>query len=144
MRGFVDKYRKAYAAQERGAKRRGIAWEFSFEEWLSWWGDDIDRRGSREFQLQMQRNQDAGPYAAWNVRNGRPRQNVATATAMAQNRKSVKAAAEHQARLDAMMFAPSAPPDDDFYYADEEETANKYAARVQSNFPRTSQLIGIR
>lgn len=117
MRGFVDKYRKAYAAQERGAKRRGIAWEFSFEEWLSWWGDDIDRRGSREFQLQMQRNQNAGPYAAWNVR---------------------------KARLDAMMFAPSAPPDDDFYYADEEETANKYAARVQSNFPRTSQLIGIR
>ena len=144
MEGPVRKYRTAYHNQKNGAKERGIAWEFTFEQWLEWWGSDIEKRGPGKFDLQMQRDRDSGPYAPWNVRKGTPKQNSVTASAMKQNKRSAKAAAEHQARLDAMMWLPSSPPEDDWYYASEEETASKYGSRFQTNFQRTSQLVAIR
>ena len=39
--------------QKCGAKKRGIGWELSFEQWLEFWGEDIDRRGSGANDLQM-------------------------------------------------------------------------------------------
>lgn len=136
-------YKRAYASQKAGAARRGIEWQLTFEQWLDWWGDDIARRGTGSGQLQMQRFADSGPYALGNIRKGVPKNNRETASAVMRNKRSAKAAADHQARLDAMMWLPSAPDQDDFYYSGEEETANKYAARVNTTFPRTHQLARI-
>lgn len=135
-----NKHLKAFKSQKAGAAARGIGWELTFEEWLSFWGNDIDRRGSGRNSLQMQRFADTGPYALGNIRKGVPAQNSATYSAMSQNRKAVRAAREHQKRLDAMMFAPSAPAYEDDPAEDENVTGNIYGNRLQSSFPRAWQF----
>lgn len=133
-----NKYLSAFKTQKAGAARRGIGWELTFEQWLDFWGDDIDRRGSGRNSLQMQRPCDTGPYAVGNIRKGVPKQNSATLSAMHQNRKAARAAKEHQARLDAMMFAPSAPDADD--PTDTlEATASEYGNGLRTSFPRSCQ-----
>ncbi|MEE8323507.1 MAG: hypothetical protein V3R57_07790, partial [Candidatus Bathyarchaeia archaeon] len=57
----------AYIDQKQGAKRRGIEFLLSFDEWLDWWGDDVTRRGRKRTSLQMCRYDDTGPYALWNI-----------------------------------------------------------------------------
>jgi hypothetical protein len=56
-----------YAAQKNRADSRGVKWEFTFEEWLEFWGDDLRRRGRGYGGLSMARVLDKGPYAPWNV-----------------------------------------------------------------------------
>lgn len=53
------------------AKQRGIAFEFTLDEWWAWWRTDDrwTRRGSRgPDQLVMARHGDVGPYSPDNVR----------------------------------------------------------------------------
>lgn len=138
-----NKHLKAFKSQKAGAAARGIGWELTFEEWLSFWGNDIDRRGSGRNSLQMQRFADTGPYALGNIRKGVPKQNSATYSAMHQNRKSEKAAREHQKRLDALMFAPSAPDYEDDPVNDEEVTGNIYGNRIKSSFPPAWQFATV-
>lgn len=56
-----------YWAQKQNAKRRGIAFEFTYTEWINWWGDDITLRGKSKDSLVMARNGDVGPYSPNNV-----------------------------------------------------------------------------
>ena len=51
-----------YNIQKHHAGKRGIDWQFTYEEWLAWWGDDIVNRGRNKGQLVMARNGDTGPY----------------------------------------------------------------------------------
>jgi hypothetical protein len=88
----IGKYRLAFNTQRHNAKRRGIGWELTFEQWLAWWGEDIERRGSGECDLQMQRVADAGPYALGNIKKGTPKQNSATASIVRQNEACARAA----------------------------------------------------
>ena len=76
---MFNKYHKAYQAQKSSARSRRIEWNLTFREWREWWGTDIDNRGRGADQLQMQRFNDSGPYALWNISKGTPAQNVATA-----------------------------------------------------------------
>jgi len=69
---------QAYHSQKHNAKRRGIGWELTFKEWCDFWGEDIDRRGTKRGCLQMQRHMDAGPYKLGNIKKGEPRDNVRT------------------------------------------------------------------
>ena len=62
--------RRAYRAQKSSAKRRGIEFEFSFDEWMEWWGDDYHLRGNKYGQLAMCRFMDKGPYAPDNCYKG--------------------------------------------------------------------------
>ena len=55
--------RFAYLAQKTCAKQRDIQWEFTFESWLEWWGDDIELRGSKPDDLCCCRYGDEGPYS---------------------------------------------------------------------------------
>ena len=64
----MNKIKAAFEMQRYRAAYRGIDFLFTFEEWLEWWGDDIDKRGSGKNGLCMARNGDIGPYASWNVR----------------------------------------------------------------------------
>lgn len=60
-------YRVAFATQRANANRRGISFEFSFIEWMKWWGSDIATRGRHSGQLVMARYNDIGPYNSNNV-----------------------------------------------------------------------------
>ena len=61
-------YKSKYSSQRRTAAKRGIAWQFTYETWLEWWGDDIVNRGRRTGQLVMARFNDTGPYHPDNVK----------------------------------------------------------------------------
>ena len=57
----------AFLMQRQHAKERGIDFEFDFDEWVEWWGDDFDRRGCEVGQLVMARYNDEGAYEPDNV-----------------------------------------------------------------------------
>ena len=86
----LSEARKKFAKQRRNVLARGIEWQLTFQEWLDFWGDDLDNRGPRFWQLVMQRPCDKGPYAIGNIRKGTPRQNVLTRAAMARNKKALE------------------------------------------------------
>lgn len=63
MRPYENNYWNAYKC----AKQRNIDWNFTYQSWIDWWGDDIANRGCRSGQLVMARNGDIGPYHPDNV-----------------------------------------------------------------------------
>jgi hypothetical protein len=65
-----------YNVQRQGAKRRGIDWHFDFKSWTEWWGEDIDKRGTKSGQLVMARYSDNGPYHPDNVRKLTMEENI--------------------------------------------------------------------
>jgi hypothetical protein len=60
---FVEQY----WAQKQNARRRGIPFEFTYQEWIDWWGNDIIFRGKGKDKLVMARNNDCGAYHPDNV-----------------------------------------------------------------------------
>jgi hypothetical protein len=64
-----DEFRKGYTRSKADAKRRGIAFLFTFEEWKGWWvaTEKWHLRGRNSGCYQMCRKGDAGSYAPWNV-----------------------------------------------------------------------------
>lgn len=61
-----------YYVQKSDAKRRGIAFQFTFEEWCNWWETNLGPdwfilRGKLNHQYCMARKGDEGPYAVSNV-----------------------------------------------------------------------------
>lgn len=62
-------YWRGFQEQRSGAKKRGIEWKLSWEEWLQWWMNTghIDERGRNKGQYQMCRVGDIGPYALDNI-----------------------------------------------------------------------------
>lgn len=65
--GHARKYQMHYDNAKFCAKERNIAWQFTYDEWVAWWGDDIVNRGPYKHQLVMARNGDIGPYHPGNV-----------------------------------------------------------------------------
>lgn len=61
-------YRR-YKGQQTNAKSRGIAFELTFEEWLTIWvkSGKLDFRGKRKNSYVMSRKGDVGPYSADNA-----------------------------------------------------------------------------
>jgi hypothetical protein len=75
---YERRARRRFAAQKTAAWKRGIAFEFTFPEWVAWWekhlGDDwLQLRGL----YVMARWYDDGPYAAHNVKCILARENSA-------------------------------------------------------------------
>jgi hypothetical protein len=66
--GQARKYQSQYDNAKHCAKQRNIDWQFTYDEWIAWWGNDIINRGPRKGQLVMARNKDTGPYHPTNVR----------------------------------------------------------------------------
>lgn len=123
----VRKLKAKFAGQKCGAKNRGIEWKLTFEEWINWWGDDIEKRGTGHDKLQMQRYGDKGAYELGNIKKGYPKDNRATWAKTVATRKAEKAKQEHEAWLNALMYQPSNPPKD---YEDDEESIEK---EIKSN-----------
>lgn len=68
--------RGKYSRQRLRAIERGIQWLFTFETWVSWWGDAYVKRGRRSGQLIMGRYGDVGPYSPFNCYKTTPAENV--------------------------------------------------------------------
>ena len=66
--------RGKYSKQKENAKRRGVEWDMSFEEWDRLWGALYPLRGPQG--LIMCRLNDEGPYHPDNVYLGTPQMNV--------------------------------------------------------------------
>ena len=64
-----DKFKQGYTRSKADAKRRGIDFLFTFEEWKQWWIETgrWELRGRRAGCYQMCRKGDSGPYAPWNI-----------------------------------------------------------------------------
>lgn len=62
--------KEAYNRQKLHAKRRGIPFEIPFDQWVDWWGSDIEKRGRGDGKLQMCRFEDCGPYRIDNIYKG--------------------------------------------------------------------------
>lgn len=60
--------RGKYMVQKQAAKRRGIDWLFTFDQWWKLWEPFWDRRGIGSNCLCMARFNDIGPYAPDNVK----------------------------------------------------------------------------
>lgn len=61
--------RRLYSDQKRHARARNIAWELTFDEWLSIWqaSGKLAERGAGKDQFVMARMGDVGPYSVENV-----------------------------------------------------------------------------
>jgi len=68
--------KEKYNQQRRHCRQRGIEFQFTYEEWLAWWGEDIVNRGRQRGQLVMARHGDTGPYHPDNVRKATCSDNI--------------------------------------------------------------------
>ena len=59
--------RTAFNKQKHHAKKRGIPFLITLDEWIEWWGDDFDKRGKGALDLHMGRREDTGPYELDNI-----------------------------------------------------------------------------
>ena len=60
--------KKAYGQQKGDAKKRGIEFKLTFEEWSNWWGNDFLNRGVGSNKLCMGRYGDTGAYELSNIK----------------------------------------------------------------------------
>jgi len=65
--------KRKFIEHKYAARRRGIDFKFTFEEWVAWWemhlGPDwLEKRGCKKGQYVMARNGDVGPYETRNVK----------------------------------------------------------------------------
>lgn len=65
----IDPVKTKYGNQKDSAKRRGVEWQFTFEEWMRVWIDSgkWEMRGRGKGQYCMARHGDVGPYNTSNV-----------------------------------------------------------------------------
>lgn len=92
-----DQFRRAYSHHKSNSKRRGVAFELTFEDWRDIWisSGKWDQRGKGRGKYCMMRHGDAGPYAIGNVLIGLNEDNLRAGN------KGRKFTAEHRARLSA-------------------------------------------
>lgn len=69
FRRYIRSPKGCYARHKDNAKRRGIAWEFTFATWWAKWerSEKWDKRGNKKGQYVMARISDSGPYATDNT-----------------------------------------------------------------------------
>ena len=65
----MDTPRRMFTKQRHHAKRRGIDWALTYDEWLHWWQQTghFHERGTCRGQYVMARIGDLGPYALGNI-----------------------------------------------------------------------------
>lgn len=64
----MNTIKKAYNQQKGDAKKRGIEFKLTFEDWINWWGADIVNRGVGSNKLVMARIGDVGAYELSNIK----------------------------------------------------------------------------
>jgi hypothetical protein len=80
-------YQLKWEAQRNMARYRDIEWNLTLDEWVDWWGDDIDRRGKRSTDLVMARiDMDKG-YEVGNLIKLTHKENVVRGTQKVGNKR---------------------------------------------------------
>jgi hypothetical protein len=66
---FIKTPKGKYSVQKRKAKRRGIEWQLTFEDWWEIWQQSgkWEERGWGKYKYAMCRHGDSGPYSRENV-----------------------------------------------------------------------------
>jgi hypothetical protein len=80
-----DPYVK-WISHRGNAKKRGIAFELTFEQWWSLWEPHFAKRGTSRGKLVMCRTGDQGPYALGNVRIATGAENIREGLRIAQRK----------------------------------------------------------
>jgi len=83
----IKKAKRKYTFHKSCAKRRGIPFNFTFEEWCYEWRYHFDDRGRNAWKYGMCRINDAGAYEPGNVYIARPKRNGASRRMALENRK---------------------------------------------------------
>ena len=78
--------RMRYGQHKANAKKRGIEFDLTFDEWMDIWRDHYASRGAGPGQLQMCRTRDEGGYSAENVRIDTREANLQEAVAVSRSR----------------------------------------------------------
>ena len=65
-----------YLNQSYEARKRGVDWQYTYDTWVAWWGDDYKFRGKGKGKLQMCRYNDTGPYHPDNCYKATHEQNL--------------------------------------------------------------------
>lgn len=91
----MQKLKAVFYQQKRNARRRGIEFHLTFDEWLSIWEESghLAERGIRKGQYQMARIGDCGAYCVGNV-------SIMTSDS---NKKDYQWSPERRAKMSAMM-----------------------------------------
>ena len=74
--GSKRPYQREYQMQRARAHARAIDWQFTYDTWIEWWGDDIVNRGRSKGKLVMARTGDHGPYSISNCKKITHSENV--------------------------------------------------------------------
>lgn len=85
-------YYGAYADQRRNARRRGIRFDLSFDDWFAVWvssGHLAERGRTRGKPYVMARFGDCGPYAVGNIKIIRLRENLSEETARQRHKQGL-------------------------------------------------------
>ena len=69
---MLDPIKKAFREQRNNAKRRGVNWLITFDQWIKWWEKQLgpnwfEKRGKNSGQYVMARKRDKGAYSLGNV-----------------------------------------------------------------------------
>jgi hypothetical protein len=99
--GSKRPFQRQYQVHKWNAKHRNIAWLFTYDTWIQWWGKDIANRGHSKGKLVMARFNDEGPYCPTNVKKITHSENVSESTTGNTNWTGRKHTAESCAKISA-------------------------------------------
>lgn len=113
MKKELADYKQVFSNARSRANKSGVGWILSFDEWIEWWGDDIDRIGTGQNDLRMVRISDKEPFSIHNIRKVDAIQFGKIISAKRRNRASFVHAEENAFRKDAMVYSASKEIDND-------------------------------
>ena len=102
--------KQRFRQQQSHAKRRGIEFKLTFEQWCDACHKDWGNRGTRSGQLVMCRNKDQGPYEVGNFRIDTNRSNIQEAAMLYRVKKHAESPPKPQWKSDPS--TSYAAPDD--------------------------------
>jgi hypothetical protein len=131
-------YRAKYSSNRNEAKRRGIAFKLSFEEWLDLWKDHIHERGPKRGQYVLCRKNDQGCYEVGNCYVARAQHNNSVRGYM-DTRTNCSAYGNHidQVRAAAKHWNPENPRAD----VDISAITERFIRRYRDNTPLARKLV---
>lgn len=82
---YTQTPKKAFYTHKAGAKKRKIEFKFTFEEWATWWKNNLGKdwfkkRGNKKGKYVMARKKDTGAYEVGNVKCITHSQNLSDTT----------------------------------------------------------------
>lgn len=113
MNKDISHYKQIFSSARSKARRAGVSWNLSFDEWLEWWGKDLDKMGRGQNDLRMVRISESEPFSLENLRKVDAIQLGKILSSRHRNKACSAYSDENIFRKDAMVYSPSKDDDDD-------------------------------